>query len=63
MDGRISRRQLLHAVGAAGGAAAVHAAATALGLLPPVARAGQIALRPAEGGRATSSSSARASPG
>ena len=49
MDGRISRRQLLHAVGAAGGAAAVHAAATALGLLPPVARAGQLALRPAGG--------------
>ena len=49
MDGRISRRQLLHAVGAAGGSAAVHAAATALGLLPAVARAGQIALRPAGG--------------
>ena len=49
MDGRISRRQLLHAVGAAGGAAAVHAAATALGLLRPVARAGQLALRPAGG--------------
>ena len=49
MDGRISRRQLLNAVGAAGGAAAVHAAATALGLLPPVARAGQLSLRPAGG--------------
>ena len=49
MDTRISRRQLLNAVGAAGGAAAVHAAATALGLLPEVARAGQIALRPAGG--------------
>ena len=50
MDTRISRRQLLHAVGAAGGSAAVHAAATALGLLPAVARgAGQIALRPAGG--------------
>ncbi len=49
MDGRISRRRLLHAVGAVGGAAAVHAAATALGLLPSVARAGQIALGPAEG--------------
>lgn len=43
----ISRRQLLNAVGWGGGAAAVHAAATALGLLPTVARAGQVALRPA----------------
>ena len=43
----ISRRQLLNAVGWGGGAAAVHAAATALGLLPTVARAGQITLRPA----------------
>ena len=49
MDTHISRRQLLNAVGAAGGAAAVHAAATALGLLPAVARAGQLALRPAGG--------------
>ena len=49
MEKRISRRQLLNAVGAAGGAAAVHAAATALGLLPAVARAGQVALRPAGG--------------
>ena len=49
MDTRISRRQLLNAVGAAGGAAAVHAAATALGLLPGVGRAGQLALRPAGG--------------
>ena len=47
MDRCISRRQLLHAVGAAGGSAAVHAAATALGLLPAVARAGQPGLRPA----------------
>ena len=47
MDRPISRRQLLNAVGAAGGAAAVHAAATALGLLPAVARAGQLDLRPA----------------
>ena len=47
MDTRISRRQLLNAVGAAGGAAAMHAAATALGLLPEVARAGRPALRPA----------------
>ena len=51
MDRRISRRRLLNAVGAAGGSAAVHAAATALGLLPATARAGQLALRPA-GGRA-----------
>ena len=51
MEGRISRRQLLNAVGAAGGSAAVHAAATALGLLPAAARAGQLDLRPA-GGRA-----------
>ena len=49
MDTRISRRQLLNTVGAAGGAAAVHAAATALGLLPAAARAGQLALRPAGG--------------
>ena len=49
METRISRRQLLNAVGAAGGAAAVHAAATALGLLPTAARAGQPALRPAGG--------------
>jgi monoamine oxidase len=47
MNRGISRRQLLHAVGAAGGASAVHAAATALGLLPAVARAGQLGLRPA----------------
>ena len=47
MDRCISRRQLLHAVGAAGGSAAVHAAATALGLLPAVARAGQPGLCPA----------------
>ena len=47
MDRRISRRQLLNAVGGAGGSAAVHAAATALGLLPAVARAGQPDLRPA----------------
>ena len=47
MDRRISRRQLLNAVGAAGGSAAVHAAATALGLLPAVARARQPGLRPA----------------
>ena len=63
MDTRISRRQLLNTVGAAGGAAAVHAAATALGLLPAVARARQLALRPAGAGRGTSSSSAPASPG
>ena len=49
MDTRISRRQLLNAVGAAGGSAAVHAAATALGLLPDAAQAGQPALRPAGG--------------
>ena len=47
MDTRISRRQLLSAVGSAGGAAAVHAAATALGLLPELAQARQPALRPA----------------
>ena len=47
MDRRISRRQLLNAVGAAGGSAAVHAAATALGLLPAMARAAQPGLRPA----------------
>ncbi len=47
MDTHITRRQLLHAIGAVGGAAAVHAAATALGLLPAVARAGPLDLRPA----------------
>ena len=47
MDRRLSRRELLNAVGAAGGAAAVHAAATALGLMPAVVRAGQPDLRPA----------------
>ncbi len=49
-DGTLSRRDALLAVGAAGGAAAVHAAAQALGLMPAVAAAQPLNLAPGRNG-------------
>ena len=49
-DGTPSRRDVLLAVGAAGGAAAVHAATEALGLMPAIATAQPLELAPARQG-------------
>ena len=50
-DTTLDRRRFLEALGAAGGSAAVYAAATALGLAPKPAAAGPLDLKPGSGRR------------